>query len=50
MWSQEGKFLVKNVVAKTRGSLNSITNISKNRPEGFKVVVEDRWSLNLSGR
>ena len=37
-------------IAKTRGSLNSMTNNSKNRREGFKVVFEDRWSLNLSGR
>ena len=27
-----------------------MTNNSINRREGFKVVVEDRWSLNLSGR
>ena len=33
-----------------RGSLNSMTNNSKNRREGFKEVVEDRWSLNSSGR
>ena len=33
-----------------RGSLNSITNYSENGQEGFKVVVEDKWSLNLSGR
>ena len=51
-WSQEGKFLVKmwSQVGKTRGSLNSMINNSKNRREGFKVVVEDRWSLNSSGR
>ena len=36
-------------IAKTRGSLNSMTNNSKNCWEGFKVVVEDRWSLNSSG-
>ena len=33
-----------------RGSLNSMKNNSKNHREGFKVVVEDRWLLNLSGR
>ena len=33
-----------------RGLLNSMTNNSKSRREGFKVVVEDRWSLNSSGR
>ena len=27
-----------------------MTNNSKNRREGFKVVVQDRWSLNSSGR
>ena len=27
-----------------------MSNNSKNRWEGFKVVVEDRWSLNSSGR
>ena len=27
-----------------RGLLNSMTNNSKNRQEGFKVVIEDRWS------
>ena len=38
------------LVGKTRWSLNSMTNNSKNRREGFKVVVQDRWSLNSSGR
>ena len=33
-----------------QGLPNSMTNNSKNRREGFKVVVEDRWSLNSSGR
>ena len=27
-----------------------MTNNSKNRREGFKVVVQDTWSLNSSGR
>ena len=27
-----------------------MTNNSKNLREGFKVVLEDRWSLNSSGR
>ena len=27
-----------------------MTNNSKNRREGFKVVVQDKWSLNSSGR
>lgn len=27
-----------------------MTNDSKNCREGFKVVVEGRWSLNSSGR
>ena len=33
-----------------RRSLNSVTNNSENHQEGFKVVIEYRWSLNLSGR
>ena len=33
-----------------RGSLNSMTNNSKSCREGVKVVVEDSWSINSSGR
>ena len=48
LWQLSREIIKK--VAKTRVSLNSMTNNSKNRREGFKVVVEDRWSLNSSGR
>ena len=56
------KILVQNVVARRqisgkkcgRRSLKQggclMTNNSKNLRQGFKVVVENRWSLNSSGR